>query len=119
VLENLIVDCYRRRAARKRLTSQIVAVTPDAVGASEELGEQVCGCIRGVLTTLRPAYAEMLHRIELEEEPLRRVARELSITPGAASVRLHRALRALLEGLRRTCGACFEHSCLDCTCRRR
>jgi RNA polymerase sigma-70 factor (ECF subfamily) len=32
-------------------------------------------------------------------------------------VRLLRARRALLERLRATCGACFEHGCLDCFCR--
>lgn len=119
VLQNLVVDCYRRRAASKRLTSRMRALGPEAVHSDGELLKQVCGCIHDVLATLRPAYAEILRRIELEEEPLRRVARELAITPGAASVRLYRARRALLEGLRRTCGACFEHSCLDCTCRRR
>jgi hypothetical protein len=71
VLQNLVVDCYRRRAASKRLGSRLMALAPEAVPSDGELFEQVCGCIRDVLTTLRPAYAEMLRRIELGEEPLR------------------------------------------------
>jgi len=47
-----------------------------------------------------------------------RPVRELGITVANAYVRLHRARRALLEGLRRVCGACLEHGCLDCTCRK-
>jgi RNA polymerase sigma-70 factor (ECF subfamily) len=74
--------------------------------------------VRHVLAALRPQYAEIIRRVELDEQPLREVARELGLTRTNVSVRLHRARRALLEGLRVTCGACFEHGCLECSCKR-
>lgn len=79
-----------------------------------ELFREVCACVLDVLAGLRPQYAEIIRRVELDEQPLREVAR----TPTNVSVRLHRARRALLEGLRVTCGACFEHGCLECSCKR-
>jgi hypothetical protein len=36
-----------------------------------------------------------------------------------AAVRIHRARAAFRKHLVRTCGACAEHSCIDCTCRKR
>jgi RNA polymerase sigma-70 factor (ECF subfamily) len=67
---------------------------------------------------LRKEHADVIRQAELEEVPLVEIARELRITRNNASVRVHRARRALLEGLRAMCGACFDHGCLDCSCRK-
>ena len=58
-----------------------------------------------------------LRRVKIDGQPLAGWARSLGISPSNASVRLLRARRALLDRLRATCGACFEHGCLDCFCR--
>ena len=73
--------------------------------------------LEDILVTLRPEYTEILGRVEVDEQPVVEAARELGISANNASVRLFRARRALLERLRATCGACFEHGCLDCFCR--
>jgi len=39
-------------------------------------------------------------------------------TSNNAGVRLHRARKAAAKRLTQVCGACAEHKCLDCTCRR-
>lgn len=44
---------------------------------------------------------------------------DADVTANNASVRLHRARRALKEQLLRACGACAAHGCLECSCRRR
>ena len=93
----------------------------DGEGQAIEKGplyDEVCACVRDVLGTLKREYAEVLRRAEIEEQPLADIARELRITRNNVSVRLHRARRALLEGLRATCGACFDHGCLDSYCRK-
>jgi RNA polymerase sigma-70 factor (ECF subfamily) len=120
ILENLVVDWHRRQAAAGEARGRIAADAA-ARGAwmDAELFREVCGCVWDVLAALRPEYAEIVRRVELDEQPLRQAARELGLTPNNASVRLHRARRALLEGLRLTCGACFEHGCLECFCKRR
>lgn len=48
--------------------------------------------------------------------PLQKVAKALGITTNNATVRLHRARRALKRELERSCGICATHGCLDCTC---
>jgi RNA polymerase sigma factor (sigma-70 family) len=116
VLRNLLVDWHRRRAARARMMARVERL--EAGGRDEALHDEVCACVRDVLGTLRREYAEILRRAEIEEQPLVDIARDLCITRNNASVRLHRARRALLEGLRATCGACFDHGCLDCYCRK-
>lgn len=118
VLRNLVVDWHRRRAARARMMARVGRLEADGRGRDEALYDEVCVCVGDVLGMLRREYAEMLRRAELEEQPLTAIARDLRITRNNASVRLHRARRALLEGLRATCGACFDHGCLDCYCRK-
>lgn len=120
LLQNLLTDTYRRRAARAAAGSRL-AVDPEAHAASgdNELLAEVCACVLDVLATLRKSYADILRRVDLQERPLKDVAPSLGITLNNASVRLHRARAALLKGLRLVCGVCFEHGCLDCTCRAR
>jgi RNA polymerase sigma-70 factor (ECF subfamily) len=117
VLQNLVVDWHRRRAAAARALRRLEAAESGTQDRDEALWRQACTCILRILVTLRPEYAELLRRVELDEQPVVTAARELGISPNNASVRLLRARRALLERLRETCGACFEHGCLDCFCR--
>lgn len=117
VLQNLVVDWHRRRAAAGRALRRLEAAESGTQDRDEALARQVCTCISRILGTLRPEYAEILRRVELDEQPVVEAARQLRIRPNNASVRLLRARRALLDRLRATCGACFEHGCLDCFCR--
>jgi RNA polymerase sigma factor (sigma-70 family) len=117
MLRNLLVDWHRRRAAAERALRRLDAAAKVAEAHDEPLWGQVCTCVTAILTTLRPAHADILRRVEIDEQPLTGVARSLGISANNASVRLLRARRALLDRLRATCGACFEHGCLDCFCR--
>ena len=111
VLRNALIDYYRSRASERRALDA-VALEPDA----PDRQRTVCGCMNGVLPALKPEYAEILRRVELEEQQLSAAAEALAITPGNAAVRLHRARRALKRGLERTCGSCAGAGCLDCQC---
>lgn len=118
LLRNLIIDHYRHRSALTRMSESAArameARTSDVDG---ELFRAVCTCVRDVLAALKPEQVEVIRRVEFDEQPLAEVARNLGITPNNASVRLHRARRALREALQSTCGVCAEHGCLDCSCR--
>ncbi len=116
ILRNLLVDHYRHNAALRRLKDQMAADADTATGIDEELFQATYPCVNDVAASLKPEYGELIRRVELADEPLHEVARDLGITPNNASVRLHRARQALREGLAAMCGACVEHACLDCTC---
>jgi RNA polymerase sigma factor (sigma-70 family) len=118
VLRNVITDVYREHAAEARALEKVQRWA-DAEGPDEpEIRNAVCRCVSGVLETLRPEYASLVRRVDLEGVPVPEAAREEGITPNNAGVRLHRARAALRDRLRETCGACAEHGCLDCGCKR-
>jgi len=117
ILRNLLIDHYRHRAAVDRFQERLAPETEAAPEMDEELFREVCFCVKDLAEALKPEYREMLLRVELQDEPLQHVAHGLGITADNASVRLHRARRALRDALHVTCGVCAEHRCLDCTCR--
>jgi RNA polymerase sigma factor (sigma-70 family) len=114
LLRNALVDQYRSTGSEARA---LEVEAREASGAIEpELRDAVCACMTQLLPTLKPEYAEIVRRVDLEETPVGEVAAALSITPNNATVRLHRARRALKERLERSCGTCATHGCLDCSC---
>lgn len=117
MLQNLLIDWHRQRGAAERALRRFDAAARVADAHDEPLWGEVCTCVTAILTTLRPAYADILRRVEIDGRPLTEAARHLRISANNASVRLFRARRALLDRLRATCGVCFEHGCLDCFCR--
>lgn len=118
LLRNLIVDHYRHRDAVNRLEESVAAdASPSTTGLDDALLAAVCTCVNDLIPTLKEEHAELVRRVELGEEPLHQVASDLGITSNNASVRLHRARRALREALQNACGACADHGCLDCGCR--
>ncbi|HXS81315.1 MAG TPA: sigma-70 family RNA polymerase sigma factor [Methylomirabilota bacterium] len=116
-LRNALVDHWRRRAAEQRATDRAASATETTAPAADEaLLNAVCGCVREMLDTLKPEYALAVRRVDLEEMSVKAFAESAGITPNNASVRLFRGREALREQLRRSCGTCATHGCLDCTC---
>jgi RNA polymerase sigma factor (sigma-70 family) len=118
VLASTIADHQRssaRRRGRETPTDPMdldgVVVEPD-----EELDNQVCSCLYRILPTLRPAYAEVIWRIDLLDEPRDRVAATLGLTLNTVNVRLHRGRQALRRRLEEICLTCPVHGFLDCRC---
>lgn len=120
VLRNAVVDYYRAQAADSRKTeglAQDLAVAGEQVFPSpDEMRPTVCACFERLLPSLRPAYAELLQRIDLQGESPDQVATDLRLTKNNLTVRLHRARQALRASLEATCGICSKHGCLNCTC---
>jgi RNA polymerase sigma factor (sigma-70 family) len=114
LLRNAVVDHYRRSGTARRVFSP---ESGDDTGANEaETRGEICACIRSLLPALKAEYAEMVQRVDLDEEPLAAAAAALDITTNNATVRLHRARAALRKQLQRSCGTCATHGCLDCGC---
>jgi RNA polymerase sigma-70 factor (ECF subfamily) len=115
LLRNALVDYYRKRDTERR-AMESEAREPRDSESDAALSRTVCGCMKTLLPTLNPGYAELLERVDLEERPVSDVASELGLTANNASVRLHRARKALRLALEQSCGTCAAHGCLDCSC---
>lgn len=117
VLRNAIVDHWRRRGSERRAVERAAALAGSDAGITdEELRDTVCGCLADLIPTLRPEYAAALRTVDLGGTSVKSFAETAGITANNASVRLHRAREALLKQVRKSCGTCADHGCLDCSC---
>jgi RNA polymerase sigma factor (sigma-70 family) len=118
LLRNAVVDHYRRRDAAGRALERVAAEAPssfDELAADDKA--KVCACVRGLVTSLKPEYAAILEQVDVDERSVSEVAVSEGLTANNATVRLHRARKALREKVMATCRACAEHGCVDCTCK--
>ncbi len=115
LLRNALVDHWRR-AGRESKVIEREAESADAPVEDPDLQTAVCRCFEDLLPTLKPEYADLLRRVDLQGAAVSAAAAELGITANNASVRLHRARHALRSGLEASCGTCATHGCLDCSC---
>ena len=120
ILRHSVVDYYRLHAADNRkvdgLFQEMVASEQDRVPALDEVRSSVCACLDSLIDEIRPAYADLIRRIDLQGEAPAAVARDLKLTTNNLTVRLHRARQALRASLEESCGICSKHGCLNCTC---
>lgn len=115
VLRRTLVDEYRARGVRERGLAARRARTTAPIDESR-LRDTVCECVRALLPTVRDDQADLLRRVDVDGERLPDVAASLGITTNNATVRLHRARKALRARLEQVCGVCTTHGCLDCRC---
>ena len=120
LLRNAVTDHYRHLGAESRAMERAAGMEETSTELDDrELHDTVCGCVLGLMETLKPEYATALREVELEERNLADYATGAGITPGNAAVRVHRAREALRKQVIRTCGICGVHGCEDCGCRAR
>lgn len=119
VLQNAIVDAYRRRGVERAHVTELDARDADGLEAEAATPEDeavVCACFEPLVGTLKPEYAELIESLDLRGEAPEAAAARLGITPNNLKVRRHRARQALRRRLEETCRVCATHHCLDCTC---
>lgn len=114
ILRHAIIDLYRRRAVKQAALERLERELDSP--PSQEEKRVVCGCVKKLIPTLRPEYAELIRRLDLENEPTEHVSLALGLTANNLRVRHHRARQQLRERLEQTCRMCAKHGCLDCTC---
>lgn len=117
VLRNTLTDQYRRRAARRQAMS---GVARESIVTRHDRAEEsalACLCMHQLLPALSAEHADVLRRADLLGQPRGDIARELGISPGNVSVRIHRARRALKERLQANCPSCMTNGFLDCHCK--
>lgn len=118
VLRNAVIDHYRRRGSEDKALEAFGREMQDAAHPSHEIQAEICGCLRGVVDTLKPDYAEVIRAVDLGEQPLTEFAQGHGLSASNAGVRAHRARAALKKQLTETCGSCATHGCLDCRCKK-
>jgi RNA polymerase sigma factor (sigma-70 family) len=119
VLRNAIVDHYRRAGVEARAMGRLASESEDSVAPVDaELFDEVCGCVRSLVSTLKPEYAAAVTRVDIDGLPLAAFAQETGISANNAGVRLHRAHKALKARLQEACGTCADHGCYQCSCGR-
>lgn len=117
VLRNAVIDHYRGRAVKERALERFVHEVRAHEEPAREMRGEICGCVAGLLETIKPEYREALRKVDIEERSLAELAGEAGITANNAAVRVHRAREALRKQVRLACGVCATHGCVDCHCR--
>lgn len=114
ILQNAIIDMYRRRQVEQNYLESEGPQTELVVTPDEET--VLCACFRALLPTLPADYAALIEALELNDGDPAEVAARLQITRNNLKVRRHRARQALRQRLEESCRLCANHGCLDCTC---
>jgi len=118
ILRSALNDHYRKSGRRERLGQAYAhgAAEPQTTPDATETMSHICTCIDGLIPQLKPADADLIRQIDIEEIDRTQVAHDLGITPGALAVRLHRARAVLRDRLLSHCGCCCEDGFEDCSC---
>jgi RNA polymerase sigma factor (sigma-70 family) len=117
ILRNALTDHYRHNAAHSKAMDQFVANWKEDYEPG--LQAETCACIQEVIRDLKPEYRAAIEQVDLAGESVESFARAQSTTPNNASVRLHRARKAVAKKLTAVCGTCATHKCIDCSCKHR
>lgn len=118
MLRNAVIDHHRRGSVRSRALELLAGELKDAVEPPPEIRDAICSCVTHLAATLKPEYAQAIHRVEVEGVPVHQFAAETGITANNATVRVFRAREALRRQVKASCGTCAEHGCVECHCRR-
>jgi RNA polymerase sigma-70 factor (ECF subfamily) len=116
LLGNAIVDLGRRRGAESRALQAFAREIDLHLDAVPAPLRRDCLCIARLLELLKSDYRRALRTVDIDGEPLSELARRERISSNNATVRLHRARRALARRVRAVCGPCADRQCVDCTC---
>ena len=116
VLRNAVIDHQRRQAVANRRLDACAAELEAQAEADEDLTRVACQCVVQLASTLKPEYADVLRRIEVDGMAVKDYAEATGITASNAGVRIFRAREALRRQVARACGTCADHGCLDCHC---
>lgn len=117
LLRNAIIDFYRRRGSSERTLEALAKELQSHQEPDVSFKGEICGCVTGLLETLKPEYRQALDTVDLQEHSLADLANQAQITANNAAVRVHRAREALRKQVTVTCGICATHGCLDCSCK--
>ena len=109
---NLITDVMRKNASERKH----VDASAELPELSEMVMGELCRCSVSQVQRLRPSYATILTLVDTEGLQLTEAARKLDVSVNNATVRLHRARKALREEMLEHCGVTDARECASCRC---
>ena len=109
---NVAKDALRKSASERRLL-QAVEVEVDPV---QPIESELCRCCIAQSRQLSPNYSSILDLVDIRGKSLSEAAEALKISVNNATVRLHRARRALKRKMFEHCGVTSAQACSDCRC---
>ncbi len=115
ILRHALVDHHRERRndpMRHRSDADLTELAAEDPGPDRT----PCRCGMRLLAEIRPAYAEVIRRVDIDGDDPAAAARALGISTGNLHVRLHRAHGVLRNEVSHHCGVASAGPCLDCTC---
>lgn len=115
ILSRTLSDLQRVQTHEQALPDSALLNLSDARSLSDTADEaNPCPCVLGYVERL-PALDQTLILQSLQQS-VQQTAQNLGISPNVASVRLHRARKALRRQLQQNCGTHSVQSCQDCGC---
>ena len=115
-LRNAAIDHHRRRGTAGRAMEAFAKELEIHESAMPDMVNAICECVTRLAGTLKPEYATVLRRVDVDGVPVKTFAEKHDLSPGNAGVRVFRAREALRKRVMQSCGTCAEHGCLDCRC---
>ncbi len=115
LLRNSITDHYRHAAVESRRMQYDSEA--DLTVPAPQLKATACECVMAALDSLKPDYANAIRQVDIGGAAVQTFGEAAGISADNASVRLHRARKALAKEVVAACGVCAEHKCVDCDCR--
>ena len=121
VLKSVLADHFRRKTAEREalnLYTQEMQTLSEHGDHIEKIVREneaeancaSCGCMKGLLPSLKAEYAEAVTLVDLEQMDRKQVALDIGITEKNLRVRLHRGRRALKKALEKACAHRSETS---------
>ncbi len=110
---NVATDLMRRRARQRQQFGGTIDELPDP---ATQARVDSCACSISQTQTLADNYAVILSLVDVRGLTLREAASVLGISVNNATVRLHRARKALKKRMRDHCGVETLRDCVDCLC---
>jgi RNA polymerase sigma factor (sigma-70 family) len=115
-LRNAVIDHWRKQGASARGLESFARELDGASEAPPDVANEICACVSRLAAGLKAEYADALASVDVGGMAVKDYAAQHGLTQTNASVRVHRARKALRARLMQSCGTCAEHGCLDCSC---
>jgi RNA polymerase sigma-70 factor (ECF subfamily) len=112
IVRRLTVDFFTSGVKQREVATD----APPEPTPELEPADNLCGCGIRLLESIRPEYAELVRRVDLGDDTVQEAADAIGISANNASVRLHRARRALREELNTCCGTTSLSEHFSCQC---
>ena len=109
---NVIIDAARKGTTEQRHIDR----SSHEVEQSVEDAEEHCHCSISQAQSMGGNYASILSLVDIAGLDLTEAASVLQISKNNATVRLHRARKALSEKMQKHCGVASLRDCFDCRC---